>query len=302
MTTLARAVYADPASAVRAWQSGGGAIVSHVDALKESAESSVYRLETHDGTIVAKSAALGLPLEHWVYRSLLPDLGLSAIRSFGLLPDPLAGATWLFLEEAAGQPYREANPEQRALASRWLGRFHARTSRSPSSAIPVLPITYAEDIRTSLHVLAGTLPQAGTEAVAPLVGQLRELLGRAPDVERAMAVGPRSIAHSDFIPKNVRMLTRGQAVIVAVLDWGRAGYGSPAEDLAGLDPDAYALGAEDERWVAAVGGLFAIAPLVRLASWIRVEALELASPWPHRAIAKLGWYATRLEQIGVAGR
>jgi len=96
----------------------------------------------------------------------------------------------------------------------------------------------------------------------------------ADECREASDIVERVFVHGDLIPGNL-LTTDGR--LSAVIDWGGAGYGDPAQDLApawsvfdGRARDAFveAMGADDETWLRArafelehaVGGIVYYAP------------------------------------------
>jgi hypothetical protein len=287
-----------PASALRAWRGlGRRSPVESVAVLKADQDSQVYRLYTADGAVVAKSSVNALVSEREIYDVVLPQVGLSTVRYLGFGLDTRCDRVWMFLDEAAGEAYRETSPQHRAAASRWLGRLHAGTAGwEQADRLPAMDETrFRRDLEGALRNIAEALPRAAADGpqLRAVLAQLKRVDANWSDVQARLEAGPRCVVHGDFYAKNIRVIN-GASAELAVFDWGRSGYGSPAEELAGLDANEYARGAADDAWTRAVKPLFGVAGVLRTVGWIHDHSIGLSSTWPEVSARKLGECAEQL--------
>lgn len=241
--------------AVRAWQQlrVGRAPVS-VDAVKfadwKKAKTLIYRLigcVPGDHPVIAKCGrASKLDVEQRIYTQVLGPLGIDLPHCYGYVDDPGGATGWLFLEEVSGVQYSEEDAGQRFLASSWLGKMHAATSVLGPAVI--LPRVTLDRHRRSLDVALASLLRSyphqdltdmDRHALASAARALERLARHWPLIGDLWTLAPRCLVHGDFIAKNVLVDDRGAQPRIGVLDWGRSGWGVPAEDLAGLDIGVY---------------------------------------------------------------
>ena len=67
--------------------------------------------------------------------------------------------------------------------------------------------------------------------LATVVSQCQAIAARWAELEAICALTPPTVVHGDFAPKNMRVA----AANLRPFDWGSAGWGSPAVDLAQVD-------------------------------------------------------------------
>lgn len=308
---------AHPAS--RAWaRLRPGAAPTAVRTLQEKAKGAVYRLEGAgpDGAaIVAKRCSLPrIRRERVLYESVMPALPRCTVRYHGAAEDVERGAGWLFLDDAGGGAYSAASPEHRALAGEWLARLHlAAAERAPSALLPVLDAGfYLDRLREACVTIARwqANPALGGEDVAVLwaiLAECRVATTHWPEVEHTCAGLPRTLAHGDFAPKNMRVGDDAGRLELVPFDWGSAGWGTAAADLvqwsggaaerwdywASPDLDAYRA-AVRMRWptldAARLGRAATIGKLFRCLVCIALSAQSLATPWVERAMRNMRIY------------
>jgi hypothetical protein len=212
--------------------------------------TSVYRLHGVGpaGTpIIAKRSYEDcIGVERIVYEEILPTLPLPALHCYGGVEEEDGAGSWIFLDDAGGRPYSEERAGDRALATGWLGIMHTATARD-NLAVRFPPVgldRYLGYIRLTRAHIEDHLARGGLYRQARSLFEriLRQLDGLERSWCRIVAVWdemPRCLMHGDFISSNVRVREGNNGPTLHVIDWGRAGWGVPAKDLAGLDFDAY---------------------------------------------------------------
>ena len=134
-------------------------------------------------------------------------------------PTPDYPCRWAVHEWLDGSPYHRRPAGDEEQAARDLAAFVA-----------------------ALHGLdRGDAPAAGRAALADVDGPTRRFLVASPEIDRAAALrawdratrapahtGPSTWIHADLLPTNLLV---DQGRLTAVLDWGTAGVGDPANDL-----------------------------------------------------------------------
>jgi len=262
--------------------------------------STVCRLVFSSGSghdVIAKGGpAHELAHERRIYEEILPRIGVTAPHYLGVSDDD-RGWSWLFVEAAGEDRLTLADPAQRRLAARWLGRLHrSAADLGPACGLPDLgPGRFRRHLRDTV----GAMRHA--EQSPALVGHHHDLVQRLRErletldsgwftIERALEHSPRTLVHGCFRSRTVRVGRSDGRARLFPMDWETAGWGTPAVDLAlggsvipwfTVEVDAYARMVRG-RWpelepraiarLALVGHLFhALARLDRITAGGRLE-------------------------------
>jgi aminoglycoside phosphotransferase (APT) family kinase protein len=109
---------------------------------------------------------------------------------------------------------------------------------------------------------------------------------------------PLTIVHGDFIHKNIRLREGEYGTELLAFDWEKAGYGTPAADLAWVDPLTYYL-VVSSAWpqidFETVQRLVRAAKIFRLLASIHWEAHWLAYQWVENPMANMRLYSYQLK-------
>jgi len=306
--------------AVRAWRQlqPDYSEPERIEVLSRKHKSAVYRLwgAGRDGeTVVAKRCRTGTAgLERSVYESLLPTVGVPALRCLGWVAEPAGEYCWLFLEDAGTEAYSPASAEHRALAGRFLAALHrVRPSRELRAALPDRsPSHYLRLIhfsRTALaaHVDNPVLNAHEAELLRAFVARCELMETRWGELQRFFEAWPGAVVHDDFVIKNLRLRSGTTSAELLVFDWEMAGWGVPAVDLAQslgktASPDLETYGAARRRYDPHLTSdslvrLAAYGNLLRLVDQIYWEAVTTGGPtydFLARPIAMLLRYETEL--------
>jgi hypothetical protein len=177
-------------------------------------------------------------IERTIYMDVLADLPVPTLQCYGLVA-VADGTCWLFLEDAGEERYSPHMAAHRALAGRWLGILHTFTARI--TAPPDLPNRgpnyYLECLRRARKkILAGrvnpTLTADDLAVLDMILSRLDLLEARWDLLEKICDSMPRTVVHGDFVKKNMRLRTTSAGFALMPFDWGNAGWGVPAVDLA----------------------------------------------------------------------
>jgi aminoglycoside phosphotransferase (APT) family kinase protein len=292
--------------AVARWLQLGGRAPAWIETLKPPTRKSAVYLLRGAGTpdVVAKRAlASTLITEHSVY-ALLRALSVSGVRCFGIVPEPDTAYAWLFTEHVEGAPFSGGDATHRALAGCWLASVH--TSGAALANDVSLPSRDLDHYMTIVRLAARTVQAAqANPAMNPDdVSALQRIDQHCAALERAWrqladvaGVLPPTLVHGGFGSKNVRIRDQGGASEVLAFDWEAAGWGTPAADLAAVDPDAY-YGVLARSWPAvsrqSITRLALLGRILASVSAIPGEKRALEGAWPHRVMAKMRVYERRL--------
>jgi len=270
--------------------------------------------------VVAKwSSAERIARESLIYEEVLPAVPVSSVRYYGALDDPDAGGSWLFIGYAGGERYEPASPGHRALAARWLAGLHTAVPwTGPPAGLPVHGT--AHYLRTldsaRAEIMRGLddpgLTRADIALLTRVVSRYRAIAARWDELEAILALTPPTIVHGDFAPKNIRVA----GVVLRPFDWGSAGWGSPAVDLAQVDaaPSTCWASADLALYLSQVGdawpglsledlGRLAIAgKILRTLTCMNLDAPGLMADWRERALANMRFYAWDLDDSLRAAR
>jgi len=208
-------------------------------------QRTVYRLDgagPGGGAVIAKQGRRKTAdCERRIYQDFLMPSGISSVRYYGSVDDDDDERfTWLFLEDAGDEEYSSSIPEHRRLGARWLGAMHvaAATVGARLSFPDRGPEIYLGHLREArAHIsrnLSGSLlPDHGAAVLDTVVSRCNFLEARWHHVESFCRRMPLTLVHGDFAPQNVRVRRSPDGLVLLPFDWGTAGWGVPAADLAG---------------------------------------------------------------------
>jgi hypothetical protein len=210
---------------------------------KETARRSAYRLTgvgPENSTIIAKRCRQAKALiERTIYEEVLPSLPVPTLRYYGFVEEADGKFCWLFLEDAGEERYSAFAAEHRRLAAQWLGLLHTSAARAALAArLPDRgPRHYLERLRSARDRILGNLANPALNAddhavLEAILSQCAILESRWDQVERLCQGMPHTVVHGDFAEKNIRVRTGGTGIAILPFDWGNAGWGVPAIDLA----------------------------------------------------------------------
>jgi len=247
---------------VRAWRTLAAATEApapeRVEVLRRRNKSVVYRLPGvgHGrGDVIAKHCVRDSALAECAVYLVLEELPVSHPEYYGYVEGEQDGFGWLFLGDAAGEPFEPEAPAQRALATHWLATLHT-TSSGTSAAARLAdrgPTHYWQHLAEGRAAIDGM--HAGREISAAedaILDDVRLWLDRVEsrwtEIEAICRDVPWALVHGDFAPRNVRVRRHGaSAAALLVFDWEVAGWGMPGVDLGCVDLDLYH-GLVQQRW------------------------------------------------------
>ena len=297
-----------------------------IERLQKKKKGCVYRLRgvgEGGADVVGKvSTAERIAQERTIYEQVLPPLDVTGVEYYGHVEEPDGLGCWIFVADAGGEAYSPRSELHRALAGRWLARLHVSAAAAVANQrLDTEGLAdrgagyYLSQLRGARETLRAHL--ANPALSAGDVGVMREVMrqcdgmeARWAEVPACVEVVPSTFVHADFAPKNMRV--RAGDVLVPY-DWGSAGYGSVAADLAqaatgawdpwdywaNVDLGAYLDGvrvawrgvnAEDVRRMAALGKLF------RCLVCVRLDAPSFAFDYVERAVWDLRMYRAAMAE------
>jgi hypothetical protein len=239
--------------------------------------------------IAKRSPRLTAVIERTIYEEFLPNLPLTAPQYYGCVDEPDGESCWLFLEEVTGKRYRCHDAEHRTAAARWLGIMNtsasgiAATSRLPRRR----PGHYLSILQSARETILSNLCNPAFDAedralLEKVIAHCDILDAQWSELAGVCGGMPQTLIHGDFNDNNVIVRTDRAGVVILPVDWGKAGWGVPAEDISTVDLTAYwstvrdhwpSLNLQDLRLLADVGKVFRC--LIFL-NWIapRLESVE----------------------------
>jgi thiamine kinase-like enzyme len=264
-------------SAAAAWVSlpGKRRMPDSVAAVQIRPGTAVYRLggASADGDVFAKLTP-DASIERLVYEHVLPRLSINRAPYLGAARNGCG--EWIFLEDVGGEPYNWAIASHREAAAHWLASLHvAARDRKLTRELPPRGLPYWHSILMRVRELTLPWAEAG-RAASSIVAACDEVRARWGEVTRLATRLPETLVHGDLVPKNIRVLDGGASV--CPIDWGSAGFGVAAIDVAYVDPQAYwrashqagqELTSEDSRGLSSLGRFLRNLLLV---SWLCEEA------------------------------
>jgi len=308
--------------AVKAWSQLGPRRIepASLDVIKIVKTSAVYRLADvgpNGSNVIAKNyPATAAAAERTVYEELLTRVPFPALRTYGWVKEPKEDHCWLFLEEPGGMQYSPLSDEHRALAGRWLGTIHSAAMRldlagrlprrEPSHYLRLLRISRSKARELLAHP---AMTEGDLKTLTRIVSHCDVLESHWDLLEEMCCDLRQTVVHGDFAAKNVRVKMTRAGPAFLVLDWGIAGWGIPATDLAQfightVSPDfgEYCSAMErcgtpmDRRTVERLAVCGKIFRLLDAISW--ACSWEVGDSYSHlkKPISLLGRYATRLTE------
>jgi thiamine kinase-like enzyme len=318
--------------AVRAWAKLQSEQVepAAIERLQKKRKGVVYRLKgagPGGSDVIAKgSSPERLLKERIIYEQVLPALSISIVSYYGFIEEPDERRCWLFLESADGEEYSSLVNDHRTLAAQWLSLLHTSAAHLATAArLPDRgPSYYLEQLRLACETIRRNLtnPALTSETRAMLenvVRQLEVVASRWGLVEKLCECAPRTLIHGDFAPKNMRVRTGRAGLSLLPFDWGSAGWGVAAADLAqsGMEPNshwnywanpdlaAYCSVAQESRPrldIQDVEQLAIIGKIFRSLICINLEAPSFAMDWVENAARDMRIYqAAMADAIQAAG-
>jgi len=305
--------------AARAWRrfAPGSAEPGGIAVLKEARHSAVYRLDSAgpDGApvIAKRSNPAEASVERAVYDSILSFCPVAALRLRGILREESESDPhcWLFLEDAGRTNYSYASAEHRTLAGQWLGAVHCAAARlEATSCLPDRgPGYYLGELRCTSQAIERSLGNSALECDDPrsleaILAHCHVLESRWSEIETWCSGMPRTLVHGDLAAKNARVRTDETGTSVLIFDWGSAGCGIPAVDLAQFT--AHSLSPDLDAWSSAVQGhrldagkparLAQLGRIFRLILAMCWESESLCGPWPGSAMRRIKAFGAELAE------
>jgi aminoglycoside phosphotransferase (APT) family kinase protein len=236
--------------ALRAWAAVTSSNVkpSCIHVYRERPRKALYWLPgvaPGGASVYAKRAVARRTLiERCVYEEVLARLPLTAPRYYGSWLDGQQG--WLFMEDVGAERYSETEPEQLALAGRWIATLHVGAAGLPAArSLPDGgPARYLTHLRTAREKITRSLarwryPESEIDLLTAVLSRCDALEGRWARVEAVWDNAPTTVIHGDFRPKNAFLRRNGQGLNLFPIDWETAGWGPPGPDLTRIDLRAY---------------------------------------------------------------
>lgn len=275
--------------------------------------SGVFRLRgagAAGGDVIAKQRRYGdLDDERRLYEQVLPSLAVPTAAWLGSF-EVVDQDAWLFLEDLGEVWYDPDDAAHRELAVRWVAGLHCG-GRPGADWLPEAGPRYFRRVLDDADAGLGAVthhPALSDDGRAILDGIRRQLARAARqwgEVESACSEMPSTLAHGDFVPKNVRVRVRGGAPELVVFDWETAALGPPAVDIA-LLPGGSAgrlayLAAVADAWPGIrtehVEGMHAIGQLFRLLHEVWWASQRLRHDFIERAVRSMEQYERSLDRV-----
>lgn len=251
-------------------------------------------------------------LEHHIYEDLLANMEIDVPEYYGLVAEADERYAWIFVEDISGTPYSADTSIHCELASRWLARLHAaaRSYDRPSFLQDVGPAHYSSMLTTIADTLSKVRSNPALRDHLTLVRELSEFCDRLGDrwdfIEDVCQSARPTLVHGSYSNRNMRVRLKPEGHQLMVFDWGAAGWGVPARDMAKLVGasiagrlDIYqksATGAYSESVTSRLSRLVLVGRLFRAiehSTWI-VPKLEY--DWVDGPVQRLGGHINEFRQ------
>jgi Phosphotransferase enzyme family len=203
----------------------------------------VYRLKgvgSEGSAVIAKQCeqVAGIT-ERTIYKEILFRLPVPTPRYYGFVEEPDREFCWLFLEDAGTEQCSPHISDHRALAARWLGLMHTSAARVATTAhLPdrgpdhyLKHLQLARDRIQRTKVNFATLRPDDLAVLESIVSRFDVLESCWSKVEKFCDSMPKTLIHSDFQGKNMRIRHDQTGFALLPFDWEMSGWGVPAADL-----------------------------------------------------------------------
>ncbi len=266
--------------------------------------SVIVRLALDTGeTVIAKgSADASLSKEARIYEALSLCTTIPTPRLYGPTVDGQDGFAWMFMEELA-----TADPETEIEMGQALARMHVAAAELQGSlALPDHGIDlHRRMVETLVRSVGPGMSGAGRpgseDDVLTRISTAGALLQRSwKTCEDLLSAMPSTLVHGDVVRKNFRLRVGTDNRQGVLIDWGNAGWGCAAIDLAFVSIPAYhattitAWTHLDLPTLTLLQGVGVAFWLVRAVLW---EMPGMRPGYPHRVVKKLHYYADELEVV-----
>jgi aminoglycoside/choline kinase family phosphotransferase len=168
--------------------------------------------------------------EIWMYRYVLPGLGLGTPQLYGYRWDPKRGNLWLFIEDVG--PRRlcyclDLGAYEQAAA--WAARFHASTAGRPNDPrLLRLDRTHYERVGQHLRTAyQDRIPEHELPFVDRALGTYDEFVQRVDGL-------PQGMIHGELFCKNILIRPDRATSAIAVIDWETPTIGPQYVDLVSI--------------------------------------------------------------------
>jgi hypothetical protein len=233
--------------AVRAWRKLGRerSVPNNIEVLKdEKRNRGVYLLNGigPDGTslIAKRSYSKAAAIEHFIYKEVLPQLEIPALRCHALIVDTDPEFSWLFLEDAGDGGYSSELKEHRILAGLWLGAMNVSAQRL--ALADYLPDRRPGSYLVMMQLARSMIREKIIDHPAFSADDIRVIRNIAfhcdfleahwDRIEQFCARMPQTLVHGDLSSWNARIRANHTGKKLLIMDWEAAGWGVPAADLA----------------------------------------------------------------------
>lgn len=274
----------------------------------KAGKSFVYRFHaTRTGpNVIAKFATHTSLLNELRAYEFQAELAVETLGTFGIVESGSRDHSWLFIEDAGGQPFDAANLDHRRVLGHWLADLHlASAGHDALESFADRSLAYYQRILTdTFPVLDDALdnPELGDDAraiVNGLLGQCRRLESSWLAFSEILLQAPTVLCHNGIAGKNVHITCDDhQNLRVAAFDWEASGRGPGVADLFCVDLIAYQQRVGERfsplRDETVLRDLANVGRIVWNLAPIHGERENLIGRWPQRAVGKLEYYANHI--------
>jgi thiamine kinase-like enzyme len=224
---------------------------TRIEALKHDAcTGSVFRLQPEtegSESIIAKYCPMQTGMvERRVYEEILRGSNVAIAPYHGWFAADEDEFCWIILGEVHGANYSPRRAEHRDVAGRWLAGLHAALlsverpanfpDRGPTHYHDLLEFVDARLAEVSQHRECGNEERVILNAIRR---HLDRIASRWNSIASICETMPLSLVHGDFVTHNAYVRSAPTGPVFIPIDWEKAGWGTPAEDLSEVDVDAY---------------------------------------------------------------
>jgi len=233
-------------AAIQAWISLKGEVTdpASVETLQfRKRKPSVFRIwsDTESSWIICKLCSTEeAHREEIVFEKYLALLPISTLRFFGVYPSQEESESWLFVEDAGGEEYISSRKDHQAIATRWLGELHGLTFNM-GEEVGLRDLRESFFLEKLIHVretislfLQNTSSNSNLGILQEIITHCDRIEAEWKKLEAICRQFPHTLVHGSFSHRNMRVRTGKPGVEILVYDWGAAGWGSAARDLARL--------------------------------------------------------------------
>lgn len=284
-------------------------------------KAAVYRLcgaGPNEVSIIAKLCRrIEANRERVIYEKVLPRLPIHRLRFYGFLNEDNLDWAWLFLEDVGKEHLSVLSKGHYSLAARWLALMHtSATNLTETACLRNIGLDYYFECLKKIQSTV-MLNLSNPAFTSDDIAVLKDVLLHCENFESNWSLldslckqVPQTLVHCSFRKDNMRIFSSSRGDSLMVFDWGAAGWGALARDIAklrepslGEDISVYFSSIRDQ-WtisnVKVIQKLWYVGQILRCFEHMTWAVVNLCYDWVVRPMKKMKKHKNRLDKYSKA--